>query len=347
MSNLSPGEQTRAQFMVADGQELYNAWTRTIVEATVTDEFLADFPEQVRQSRPKDRLAHPKEIFSAERVKGQLSRAMQEVDEAEGITRAVLMPGHNDIVKYTSANYFGDGGKRSDAARFERVFKHAHDGMQFGLGVSAGFVFDSFLEVYIQADELGVLQNDTGAVQKQAELERFMGPMWNSDYNLPPDEHDYRFIERSVDLQKLAFIARSLIHNESAINCLVDLSKTGFGVYSGRAARIGDEHNLRMVWDKKMWRSVRLGIASEHFRAVMPYDEASQTFSILPQVARYLGAAMEHQNEKGLNRSQKEAAGLKKFKQDFTIGCPVAAEIPTVARAMGQAVQSVADYHRQ
>lgn len=332
--------------MATDGQELYGSWTRAVIDATVTDEFLTNFPERVRQSRSKDRLADPKGIFSAERIKGQLSRAMQEVDNVEGITRELLMPSHDDIVKYTDANYFGDRAKRSSAARYERVFKHAHTGLQFGLGASAGFVFDSFLEVYIQADELDVFQRDADMAGKQAEIGRFMGSLWDSSFNLPPDNRDASFIWRSIDLQKLAFIARSLTSNPSAVDCLVDLSKTGFGVFGGRAARIGDEHNLRMIWDKDIWRSARLGVASEQFTAVMPYDKIMQTFSVLPSVTHYLREAKEQQNAEGLSPGRDVSASLKKFKQDFTIGCPIPLEIPVTARTMGRVIQSVAEYHR-
>ncbi len=346
MSNPGSGEQTRAQFMAADGQELYGSWTRAVIDATVTDEFLTNFPEQVKGSKRKDRLADPKGIFSAERIKGQLSRAMQEVDTAEGITRELLMPSYDDIVTYTDAGYFGDRTKRSGAAQYERVFTHAHTGLQFGLGASAGFVFDSFLEAYIQADELGVLGIDNDMASKQAEIGRFMGPLWDNAFNLPPDDQDPLFIWRSIDLQKLAFIARSLTGNPSVVDCLVDLSNTGFGVLGGRTARVGDDQNLRMIWDKDLWRSARLGIMSERFTAAMPFDETTQTFSVLPQVTHYLQAAKERQNAEGLSLARDVSTSLKKFKQDFTIGCPIPQEIPITALTMGRAIQSVAEYHR-
>jgi hypothetical protein len=343
------GEQTRAQFMSGDGRDLYNQWVIDIMEATVTAEFLEGFPDRVQHSPLSGRYAPP--IASADSIVGAFRSALEEVDHEQGITRRILLPASAEVDYYTSAKDSTTPKKETDTERLARYHRHIHDSNYFGMSMAASTVYDNYFVRYRQA---------VAAIREQdisndlSQLQETMGTMWVPEYMVDPPHR--RAKERTLDVQKLGFIGRSLVNPATAIS-LGQLTKAGFNVYSGAALYAGD---AKMMTAGKFsndgpgqWyaRAQRVGfkkIDTDEPFAIMPYDEATQTFSVREDVIAALRATMSRQNKKGLNRADKVMGGsINKFRRNVTVGCPVDRGIAVMAEATGRLFIRMADHYRE
>lgn len=340
---------TRPEWMSIEGRPIYSEWTQTLLAHCDRPEFWRTYKQSLDNSYPG--VARGAVLGADQVIRRLLSiktGTVETVDRIKGISQELLPPHKDDILQFTSAaDFLACNDQFEEAA----IIAHAHDGLRFAIKLSAGLVNDVFLEHTAPANEwleyfihlsdrLGPMK-DSSQIQElggQAyqTVKETMGPWWDSSHDVPQAAQDPRLLERAFLLRKLAFLRDSL-QNQSLIDCLEELSVTGFAVLGEPASHPVEHSSLNLTDEDDMFqknsygwqqRAGRFGLDIDKNKskphAVLLYDIENDKFSVRPETISYLHNALKVQNQEGLGAAALRTAGnLGKLTRPISRGCPV------------------------